>query len=245
MPLYLVQKHINVFQTMRIVCYFINYNDAYYLPFFHRHYSQFCEHIVMYDQYSTDGSPEIAKILGIEVRNFGHRSQLNDQWYLDVKNHCWKECRGKGIDYVIVVDIDEFVVMPPFPVGTFPKVEGFNMISEDMPEKSMLEIKTGSPSESYSKQAIFNPDAVQEINYVHGCHKNYAVGNLVPGETPCKLYHYRMIGGVDRLIRRHAMYRTRLSAFNRKHKMGFHYEHSDEAKKGEWAHLSKEAQLLW
>lgn len=204
----------------------------------------------MYDQHSTDGSIELAKSLGIEVRTFGSPGILNDQWYLDVKNNCWKECRGKGIDYVIVVDVDEFVTIPEKYIESmspFPHVQGYNMISEELPVSDVFEIKTGEPSEGYSKQAVFSPDFVTEIAYVHGCHKNNAI--IPPlnytGTVGCNLFHYRMIGGVQRMIDRHAIYRARLSGFNKKHKMGFHYEHSDNAKRDEWEYLKSKAVKLW
>lgn len=231
---------------MRIHCYFINFNDIFYLKFFYDHYSKFCEKLIMYDQYSTDGSRELAASLGIEVRDFGRKGVLNDQWYLDVKNHCWKECRGKGIDYVIVVDIDEFVTVPDGLTGSLPTVKGYNMISENLPVKDIFEINTGEPSESYSKQAIFNPDYIEEINYVHGCHKHYATGNITTNvNTVCFLYHMRMIGGVERIIERHGIYRARMSEFNKKHKMGFHYQHSDNAKRDEWNFLKLNSVELW
>lgn len=230
---------------MRIVCYFINFNDSFYIPFFYRHYSQFCEKIVCYDQHSTDGSRELCKSLGIEVRSFGDYT-LNDQAYLEIKNNCWKECRGKGIDYVIVVDVDEFVVVPTdVELGTFPAVKGFNMISEEMPGTSIFEINTGEPSESYSKQAIFSPDYIQEINFIHGCHRHNAVGELVSEKGACLLYHYRQIGGVELLIERHKMYLERMSPFNHKYNMGIHYKASADAKREEWNYLKSKAVELW
>lgn len=242
---------------MRIFCYFINFNDSFYIPFFAKHYFSFCERIVMYDQYSTDGSIELAQSLGIEVRNFGRPGVLNDQWYLDVKNNCWKECRNQGIDYVIVVDVDEFVMLPNELTKPFPWVHGYNMISENLPTHDMFEISTGEPSEQYGKQAIFNPDFVTEINYVHGCHKHNAILSEtssyklskgvehVEMNDSCSLYHYRQIGGVQRIIDRHAMYRNRLSEFNKKNKMGFHYNHSDNAKRDEWEFNMSKAKELW
>lgn len=196
----------------------------------------------MYDQHSIDGSRELAANLGMEVRTFGG-SELNDQHYLNVKNHCWKECRGKGIDYVIIADADEFVCIDDLK-GSAPKVTGYNMISETLPVIDILEINTGAPSVDYSKQAIFSPDKITEIEYVHGCHKNRIKGNVTT-DGNCRLLHYRMIGGVDRIIERHAMYRSRLSMLNKRHKMGFHYSHSDDAKRNEWQVLKNESSTIF
>lgn len=248
---------------MKIVCYFINFNDSFYLPFIAKHYGGFCEKIIMYDNHSYDGSQKLAQDLGFEVRTFGLPGVLNDQHYLDVKNQCWKEQIGKGVDYVIVVDADEFVVigdelmekrMLGKELDSAPTVHGFNMISEQLPVKDIFEIKTGSPSESYSKQAIFNPDMITEINFIHGCHRNRITGRIT-NDSICRLFHYRQIGGVQRLIDRHAMYRTRLSKFNLTHKMGHHYgtpkftdkelEEFNNGKREEWKILTDQATELW
>ncbi len=232
---------------MNIICYFINYNDSFYLPFLAKHYGKFCSKIIMFDNYSSDNSVPLAQSLGFEVREFGIKGQLNDQHYLDVKNNCWKEQRGKGIDYVIVCDADEFICIDNVS-GDVPKVVGYNMISETLPVNDMLEIKTGSYSESYSKQAIFNPDALREINYVHGCHKNNLVvidPSSLTNIIECRLLHYRQIGGIDRMLQRHAEYRERMSKFNRQHGMGIHYLHSDDAKRNEWNALKADAKELW
>ncbi len=236
---------------MKITLYIINWNDSFYIPFLAEHYSKFCQRMVLYDQYSTDGSHEMAEKLGFEIRNFGSRNQLNDQWYLDVKNNCWKEEREncQKADYVIVCDADEFLSLDDLEwrldkPGT-PKVNGFNMISDLLPEKSIFEINTGAPSVNYSKQVIFDPRRTEEINFVHGCHKNNMIGEPVTAYINCRLLHYRQIGGVERMITRHAEYRTRMSKFNLKHGMGVHYLHSDEQKRIEWEQLKREAKQLW
>lgn len=230
---------------MRIVAYFINYNDSFYIPFFARHYLNFCEKVIMYDNYSSDDSRALAESFGFEVRVFGRPGVLDDQHYLDVKNHCWKEQRGNGVDFVIVVDADEFVFVDNLqPENKIPMVTGYNMISEQLPKVEITEIKTGSYSESYSKQAIFCPDGMTEINYVHGCHVNRMISeNIRSGE--CRLLHYRQIGGIERMLERHSDYRKRLSPFNLKHKMGVHYTHSDEAKIEEWKILTSQSKELW
>lgn len=227
---------------MKISLYFIQWNDSFYLPFIKEHYAKFCHKIVMYDNHSSDDSVSIAQTLGFEVRTFGQRGQLNDQHYLDVKNHCWKEERGKS-NFVIVCDADEFII-PDKLEGSAPVVTGYNMISENLPENSVIEINTGEYSEGYSKQAIFNPNEINEINYVHGCHRNNIEGNITK-EGSCRLLHYRMIGGVERILQKHHEYRQRMSSFNKKHNMGHHYLHEDNQKRVEWDYLKSKAIELW
>jgi glycosyltransferase involved in cell wall biosynthesis len=217
--------------------YFINWNDRFYLHYIAQHYGKFCSKIVMYDNHSTDGSQSIAKSFGFEVRTFGNVGELNDQHYLDVKNHCWKEERGKS-DYVIVCDADEFLSDPSgLELGSLPLVKGFDMFSNELPKDSIFDIKTGFESESYSKQIIFSP-LVREINYVHGCHLNHAQQDSTP--SPLKMYHYRGIGGFERLMKRHEQYIARMSQFNKIHRMGYQYLFDREQKERDYnACLSK------
>lgn len=231
---------------MIISLYFINFNDSEYIPFIAHHYSRFCQKIVMYDNYSTDDSVKIALQYGMEVRTFGKEGELNDQSYLDVKNHCWKEEKGKS-DYVIVCDADEFVV-PVNLKGNFPTVSGFNMISDGMPKESIFEINTGSPSKSYSKQAIFSPSHVKEINFFHGCHTNQVVSEdlvALDRRGSANLFHYRLIGGYKRLSDRHNIYRERMCEFNKRHGLGVHYLLEDESRRNEWDLIKKNAFKLF
>lgn len=228
----------------QITLYFLNWDDSFYLPFIAKHYKKFCQRIVMYDNHSTDGSQELAKWLGFEVRTFGV-DHLDDQQYMDVKNNCWKECREGALktDYVIVCDADEFVFIDKLQ-GTAPVVVGFNMISDDLPVDDITEINTGAYSVNYSKQAIFDPCQIEEINYIHGAHRNRISGHITT-IGHCRLHHFRQIGGLQRILDRHALYRTRMSAFNLKHGMGIHYLYTDQEKEKEWNQLQSEAVKLW
>lgn len=236
---------------MKITLYFINWNDSFYLPFIKNHYGKFCQRIVMYDNYSTDGSQELAMSLGFEVREFGVAGRLDDQNYLDVKNHCWKEERenGQQADRVIVCDADEFLKLEKLAIcSDIPLVKGYNIISDTLPVgDSIFELNTGEGAINYSKQVIFNPKVVSEINFVHGCHLHHMVTApfALRDRSVCFLYHFRQIGGIERLIARHAEYRPRMSPFNVRNKMGHHYLEDDNQRRAEWAKLQAEARELW
>lgn len=235
---------------MRIVHYFINYNDSWYFPFIKKHYGSFCERIVCLDNYSTDNSEALAKELGFEFRKFGIQGILSDEEYLKVKNNVWKECKGRGIDYVIVSDADEFVCVPTIFSSpgfdfklTTPIVIGYDMTSENLPVNDIKEVNTGFFFSQYSKQAIFDPDSIYEINYRAGCHENNMIGYITRDVFhPCILLHYRCIGGVQRLIDRQNEYLKRMVNNGSN---GAHYLKSEKEKRQEWIERMGKAKILF
>lgn len=221
--------------------YFINWNDTFYLPHIKRHYGRFCDKIIMYDNYSTNDSVEVAEKLGMEVRFFGIPGELNDAEYLKVKNNCWKEAKGFA-DYVIVCDVDEFL-HHPF-IGdmlrvcftkkiSIPLIRGFDMYSKDLPSKDILEIKTGIRSKKYSKNIIFDPNAIEDINYGFGAHNIYPSGRKKVGGY-FNMLHYRNIGGLGNALDRHKIYKERLSAFNKQNNYGKEYKFDEEKMIANW-----------
>lgn len=236
---------------MNIEAYAVCYNESLLLPYYIRHYKSFCKKVVIFDNYSNDGSKQIARQMGAEVRLFGN-AQLDDREYLKVKNNCWK---NSDADFVIVGDLDEFVYHPDIlqhlrmckNMGVMlPNVEGYNIYSDIMPTtKGQIyeQIRTGFYDKNFSKQAIFNPK-IGEINFGFGCHTNRA-----RGKKGGKVYllHYRCIGGVKMMIARHQMYAKRMCDFNRKKKFGVHYLRSEQNLHKEWEknmNLSKELLFL-
>jgi len=216
-----------------------------------KHYQQFCERVVIYDNHSTDLTRDIALELGADVRLFGKSGILDDQAYLDVKNNCWKSSQA---DWVIVVDDDEILYHPDLEFhlklanamgSTIFRPQGFNIHSDDFPRETFTEILTGEKNENYSKLCIFNPKEVKEIRYNFGCHAARPVGNLVYDKAKLILLHYRNIGGVERLMARHKEYEKRLSEMNRRLNLGHHYTESEQSKREQWEELSKRSGHLF
>lgn len=217
---------------MKIEAHIITFNEAETIHLTIKHYQQFCNKIFIYDNFSDDNTREICEAMGCEVKLFGIAGVLDDKEYLKVKNNCWK---GSDADWVIVCDADEILWSPVLllknddllMIGhikeTIIKTHGFNVFSNDMPNESWTEITTGIPDSNYSKLIIFNPKAIKEINYVYGCHEAKPEGDVRYSEEVLTLFHYKHVGGAERIADRHALYESRRSDFNKKWKLGYQY----------------------
>lgn len=225
---------------MKIEAYIIAWNESETIHLTVKHYKEFCDKVVIYDNYSTDNTREIAESLGADVRLFGEKGQLSDKWYLKIKNHCWKE---SDADWVIICDADEILYHPYLLMNlelsynrgyTIFNTYGWNVFSNSMPGKSFLELQSGFHDKNYSKNVIFNPKEIREINYGYGCHQSQPRGNVKWSPITPVLFHYRNIGGVEALVQRHKMYRKRLSNLNKELNLGIHYNYPDERRRQEW-----------
>lgn len=213
---------------MRVEAHILAFNESETIHLTIKHYKQFCNRIIIYDNFSDDNTREIAESMGCEVKLFGIRGVLDDKEYLKVKNNCWK---GSDSDWVIVCDADEILnvgwgeQMAAKSNGhTIFKTHGFNIFSNDLPKESWLEITTGIPDKNYSKLCIFNPKEIKEINYVYGCHEAKPDGDVRYCDLELTLFHYKHVGGAERIADRHALYASRLSDWNKRYKCGYQYQ---------------------
>lgn len=199
-----------------------------------KHYQKFCDQITILDNWSDDGTREKAESMGCKVQTFGVRGSLDDKEYLKVKNRIYKRSKAK---YVIVCDSDEILYHPNIKevleneTGTIFNTIGWDVFSKEMPKDDFLEIQTGVYSENYSKKVIFSPRI--DINYSLGCHV-CTPSRTRPSNTELTLFHYRNIGGYERLSNRHKQYRERLSQNNKRWGLGCHYSYTEEQRKNDW-----------
>lgn len=230
---------------MRVQAYFVGWRDIYYLPFVKKHYGSFCERLVLYDQFSTDGTVELALELGFEVRSFGDPKEFDELCRIRVKNNCWKESRDLGVDYVIVADADEFVTIPLGMKASLPRVVGLNMMSRDLPKEDIFEIKNGRPYNVYAKQAVFCPERIQEINFTPGGHRCSPIGEISREGAPATMFHYAQIGGSEKEALRHKIYVSHLGEKAFEGSFGNHYLIPEEEKRCIWESSLEICPELW
>lgn len=233
--------------------YTLCYNEGHFVKHFLYAYKD-AGRIIVYDNMSTDRSVELLQQDSrVEVRPYDSGGQIRDDLYLEMKNHAWKEARGKA-EWVIVVDFDE-IFTRALPNGGDPifdldlsvptkqgynviKPYGYNMISLNAPlggdGHPWQHSQKGTYHVPEEKLCCFKPAEISEIRYVSGAHwaSPLDMAQSTKGVRICiapewKLLHYKF-WNLELYMEKIADYQKRLSEWNRKFGAGWHYTESLE-----------------
>lgn len=217
---------------MKIDVYTVCWNEEIRLPYFLRHYEQFANNIVVFDNESSDGSRKMVEDhpKGI-LKTYSSNGQIRDDLYLQIKNNVWKT--DKTADWVIIVDVDElfyakdiikFLENAEKNEYTIIKPKGLKFWSENSPTTSgQIYEEIYMAKECLTKMCCFRPKEIQEINYLPGCHNANPTGNVKILETSMAYFlHFHFIGK-EFIDKRREQYKARLSEWNKKYDLGTHY----------------------
>jgi Glycosyl transferase family 2 len=221
---------------MTVHLYTLCWNDGPRLSFFFRHYDAIVDHYVIYDDGSDAAT--LARLKAhprVEVRRFVRSDPTSFvRSEQDVSNQCWKESRGHA-DWVIVADIDELLWHRDLPaylarckrdgITAIPAL-GFQMINVRFPAEGTnlpAEVIHGMPWLQMMKLAIFDPSAIDEINFSPGRHEATPTGRVVyPPTDELLLLHYKYLG-LWQTFRRHRALAGGLGSFDIANRLGFQY----------------------
>lgn len=186
------------------------YNEAELIPYWVRHYLEFCDKAIVYvDADSDDGTAEIAEAEGATVRVWEPTSQLDDRVFVDFANTQYHEVIGKA-DWCIWVDADEFL-WHPRGIGqrldellaegvNLPQSGYYVMASDGLPTHpgqiyASPEFRRGLFIMEDGKLAVFNPNQLS-LWWDAGKHGAIINGTVVRDDNrdPIKLLHYRWLG---------------------------------------------------
>ena len=215
------------------------------LGFFFRHYDEWIDRYVIYDDGSTDGSLDMLHAHPkVEVRNF---VRTNPESFVlshtQLQNEVWKESRGKA-DWVVVTALDEHLWIPQRSMAdylaqqrkrgtTLMPALGFNMVSRDFPPNDAILVKTitrGRPDDEFNKLSIFNPDALKETHFQVGRHHASPEGRLwLPARDELMLWHFKNIGFEGTIARERAQ-GLRLGSIDRACSFGSQYLWDEQRK---------------
>ena len=227
---------------MKVHLYTILWNEEDMLGFFFRHYDRVVDRYFVYDNGSTDRTPEIlASRSNVEVRPFLFSHP--DSYVLSARmlhDSMWKESRGQA-DWVIVTAVDELLYHPlglwlylrlaKWRGTTAAPALAYQIITDTFPashDDLARQHHLGAPLDDYNKLSVFNPDAIEETRYAVGRHSAMPKGHVrYPERDRLLLFHYKFLG-MDYLSRRYALLRTALGSADRTQNYGFQY-HADRA----------------
>jgi glycosyltransferase involved in cell wall biosynthesis len=217
---------------MKIETYCLANNEEKLMPYFMRHYTQFSD-VILLESNSTDRTVDIAKDMGAEIWHYDREDEINDQWFMDVKNSCWRDSEA---DWVIIVDADEFVYHPDIKSilettkSTIFLPRLFNMFSEKFPTTAgqIYEEVTGG-RDGGGKMNLFKPSEIKYINYGPGCHAANPIGNVKLNITSDILTLHMRFLSIEYVIERNMRAEKRLSDLNKSQGWGWHVQNTNSA----------------
>ena len=215
---------------MKIWLYTVTHNEAKILPWFLRHYEQFCDRITVFDDASTDGTPDLVRACKVGVvEKYPFAGKLDDRQFIQLAKQTYVQARGHA-DWVIWCDPDEFLYHPHL-LATLEKLladgvqvpftRGFQMISETFPvyadwpdwHKKTADssgpqitqlVNEGVEDPVYAKPVIFRPEV--DMNWEPGKHYVHLPSGTkvaTAQHSGLKVLHYRCLG-LEYLRERHA-----------------------------------------
>lgn len=224
---------MSTFIRPRVRAYIVTWNEIKMLPHAVEHYREFCESIVVLDHHSTDGTADLARKLGCEVREWGVPGVYDDDHLADLKNNVWRH--DTDWDWVVVCDCDELLDIDSYHLdleqntigSTLITGYGMNMHHMTWPERLTDVVRVTDSNPIYSKTLMWRPRSIKRINYGHGAHKCWPEGNVKPS-IPYGMLHYKFITGIDYQIERYAACSRRMSQKNKDGNLSNHYHQSAE-----------------
>ncbi len=220
---------------MIIHIYSLCWNEERMLSYYFQHYNSIADHFYIFDDASTDASLEIlGKYPKVEIDRFHKQPDSLVASAAKFNDNIWKRSRNKA-DWVIICSMDEHLYHPDLlnylkqcqeaGITAIP-AEGYQMVSDSFPEsdKRLCDLITcGMRYKKMDKLCIFNPDAIEETNFIPGRHKANPSGCVVfPKKQDLKLLHYKYLG-LDYLITRYAELRTGLCRIDLEKRWGHQY----------------------
>lgn len=173
---------------MKISIFMPCYNEEVILPHTVKHYKRYlpsCS-FTIFDNYSTDGSAELAESLGCRVVKWNTDNQIDDLKLLELKNNCWKHVDD---GWVIVCDIDEWLCINENHlkkedqdgntiISTFGVDIVANSMSSILNDINLHQECYGVPNGWHSKRICFKPSEIKDINFSVGAHGCNPYGNI-------------------------------------------------------------------
>lgn len=194
---------------MKFYVYTFCYNEINLLPFIVKYWQTYATKVIVYDNYSTDGSREyLQQYDWIELRRLDTSDRYDPDKMLEIKNIAWKECKRKRIDFVQVCDIDEVlwdydIKQTLMNIKNSKSTAVMGNVYECQKEKLPVFNNHFFAHEYYGvslikadfkKLALFSPVHIQEINLTEYSQSCDVQGNVKFYNNGIYIFHLKMFG---------------------------------------------------
>jgi len=233
-----------------ITIYVLAYNEIHRMKFMIDHYrARFpnCK-IIVYDNGSNDGSPQVALDNGCEVRDYSKESgsSLNDGLHSRMKSQIWKDAKT---DWVITSDLDEMLDITEEELKyeesigtTLIKTEAYTIVNLEN-HYDLASMKYGLRDPGYDKKICFNRKFISDINFGVGSHNANPIGTVKYSDKAYIIHHYRDLNE-DHCVAKSQATAIRLSADNRRFGWGYQCTRSEEELRKDYKMLQGIAVLV-
>jgi len=227
---------------MWIDLYTITWNDRRVLPFFLEHYAPWVDRFVVFDDQSDDGSTQaLARHPKVDLRPFPPKGESFVLAALNLWQHAWKESRGRA-DWVVLCNVDEFFHHPAgmgaylqrctAEGATIIHPRGYEMVGDRFPEPGsslVRQVPMGVAMFGQDKRQLFDPDAIDEINFAPGRHQCEPTGTVVePVAVEAALLHYKYVDPHAYMLPRQKILGQRMLPGDRSRGFGKQYGSTSE-----------------
>jgi len=202
---------------MQVHIFLLCYNESVLIERTIEHYRKYLPNciITIMDNESTDNSVAIAESRGCRIHSWSSENRVNDDKYLELKNHIWKSVSD---GWIIVGDMDEWLCISESELQseeekgtTVLTTIGYNMVSNsnrpDLSDIDLHSLDKGIYWPYESKSLCFKCPEIQEMNYSIGAHSAYPTGRVQYSDRAYLNKHLEPLGLpylIDKFIARYA-----------------------------------------
>lgn len=191
--------------VVSIDVYVMVHNEEAILPYFLRHYSSFAQHIYAFEDQSTDRSWEILNAHPLVTIIKPEIHGINEKYWTSTLWTTYEKLSRGYIDYVMLVDADEFIYHPNGIINVLTKekergtqvlhCQGYTMIADDFPETDeqiYCVVKNGLPDKLSNKWVVLDPKI--HIRFTDGLHRIAETDAVaLNSRSGLRLLHYRYL----------------------------------------------------